>query len=32
MAETPTYVVLNQKPAAGDKVKPGTEVVLTVCR
>jgi serine/threonine-protein kinase len=32
MAETPTYVVLNQKPAAGEKVKPGAEVVLTVCR
>jgi serine/threonine-protein kinase len=32
MAETPTYVVLNQKPAAGEKVKPGSEVVLTVCR
>jgi serine/threonine-protein kinase len=32
MAETPTYVVLNQKPAAGQKVKPGTEVQLTVCR
>jgi serine/threonine-protein kinase len=32
MAETPTYVVLNQKPAAGEKVKPGGEVVLTVCR
>jgi eukaryotic-like serine/threonine-protein kinase len=32
MAETPTYVVLAQKPAAKDKVKPGTEVALTVCR
>jgi serine/threonine-protein kinase len=32
MAETPTYVVLNQKPTAGQKVKPGTEVQLTVCR
>ncbi len=32
MAETPTYVVLNQKPAAGEKVKPGTEVQLTACR
>jgi len=32
MAETPTYVVLNQKPAAGEKVKPGAEVQLTVCR
>jgi serine/threonine-protein kinase len=32
MAETPTYVVLNQKPAAGEKVKPGGDVQLTVCR
>ena len=32
MAETPTYVVLNQKPAPGDKVKPGAEVQLTACR
>ena len=32
MAETPTYVVLNQKPAAGEKLKPGAEVQLTVCR
>jgi len=32
MAETPTYVVLNQKPAAATKVKPGSEVQLTVCR
>jgi serine/threonine-protein kinase len=32
MAETATYVVLNQKPAAGEKVKPGSEVHLTVCR
>jgi serine/threonine-protein kinase len=32
MAETPTYVVLTQKPAAKEKVKPGTEVSLTVCR
>jgi len=32
MAETPTYVVLNQKPAVGEKVKPGSEVQLTVCR
>ena len=30
--ETPTYVVLNQKPPAGDKVKPGAEITLTVCR
>jgi serine/threonine-protein kinase len=32
MAETPTYVVLNQKPAAKEKAKPGSEVQLTVCR
>lgn len=32
LAETPTYVVLNQKPAAGEKVKPGGEVELTVCQ
>lgn len=32
MAETPTYVVLSQKPAAGQKVKPGGEVQLTACR
>jgi eukaryotic-like serine/threonine-protein kinase len=32
MAETPTYVVLNQKPPAGEKVKPGAEITLTVCR
>jgi eukaryotic-like serine/threonine-protein kinase len=32
MAETPTYVVLAQKPSAKEKVKPGTEVALTVCR
>lgn len=32
MAETPTYVVLNQKPAPHEKVKPGTEIQLTVCR
>ncbi len=32
LAETPTMVVLNQKPAAGEKVKPGSEVQLTVCR
>jgi eukaryotic-like serine/threonine-protein kinase len=32
LAETPTYVVLNQKPAPGQKVKPGSEVTLTVCR
>ncbi len=32
MAETPTNVVLSQKPAAGEKVKPGTEIQLTVCR
>jgi eukaryotic-like serine/threonine-protein kinase len=32
MGETPTYVVLNQKPAPAEKVKPGTEVQLTACR
>ncbi len=32
LAETPTYVVLNQKPVAGEKVKPGGDVVLTACR
>jgi len=32
LAETPTYVVLGQKPAAGEKVKPGSDVQLTVCR
>jgi serine/threonine-protein kinase len=31
MAETQTNVVLDQKPAAGQKVKPGSEVHLTVC-
>lgn len=30
--ETPTYVVLGQNPPAAKKVKPGTEVTLTVCR
>jgi serine/threonine-protein kinase len=29
MAETPTYVVLNQKPKPAEKVKPGTKVELT---
>jgi len=32
MAETPTYVVLGQKPAPGEKVKPGADVQLTACR
>jgi serine/threonine-protein kinase len=32
MAETPTYVVLNQKPAPGEKVKPGSDIQLTACR
>ncbi|HKQ71368.1 MAG TPA: PASTA domain-containing protein [Polyangiaceae bacterium] len=32
MAETPTYVVLAQKPPPGQKIKPGGEVVLTACR
>ena len=31
MAETFTNVVLTQSPAAGQKVKPGSEVQLTVC-
>jgi serine/threonine-protein kinase len=31
MAETDTNVVLGQNPAAGQKVKPGSEVKLTVC-
>jgi hypothetical protein len=31
MAETQTNVVLDEKPAAGQKVKPGSEVHLTVC-
>jgi beta-lactam-binding protein with PASTA domain len=31
MAETPTNVVLSQSPAVGQKVKPGSEVQLTVC-
>jgi len=30
MAETATYVVLNQKPVPGEKVKPGAEIELTV--
>src|SRR4051794_3398821 len=29
MAETPTFVVLNQKPKPAEKVKPGTKVELT---
>jgi serine/threonine-protein kinase len=32
LAETPTMVVLSQKPAAGEKQNAGGEVVLTVCR
>jgi beta-lactam-binding protein with PASTA domain len=32
LAETPCYVVLSQKPAPGEKVKPGSEVQLTACR
>ena len=32
LAETQTMVVLNQKPAAGQKVKPGSEVQLTINR
>jgi beta-lactam-binding protein with PASTA domain len=31
MAETLTNVILSQSPAAGQKVKPGSEVQLTVC-
>ena len=30
--ETPTYVVLSQKPAPTEKVKPATEVQLVACR
>jgi beta-lactam-binding protein with PASTA domain len=32
MAETPTYIVLSQKPAPGEKLKAGGEVTLTACR
>jgi hypothetical protein len=32
MAETPTFVVLNQKPKPAEKVKPGTKVELTANR
>jgi len=32
MAETPSYVVLSQKPAPAEKVKPGSEVQLTAVR
>lgn len=32
LPETPTYIVLSQKPAAGTKLKPGSEVVLGVNR
>lgn len=32
VGETPTYVVLNQKPAAGEKLKPDAEVQLTACQ
>lgn len=32
LAETATYVVLNQKPAANEKVKPGAEVEVVVNR
>lgn len=31
LPETPTNVVLSQKPAANDKVKPGADIHLTVC-
>ncbi len=32
LAETQCYVVLSQKPAAKEKLKPGSEVTLTACR
>ncbi len=32
LAETPTYVVLSQKPPPGEKVKPGSEVLFTACK
>jgi eukaryotic-like serine/threonine-protein kinase len=32
LAETATYVVLNQKPVANEKVKPGAEIELVVNR
>ena len=32
LAETATYVVLNQKPVANEKVKPGAEVEVVVNR
>jgi serine/threonine-protein kinase len=32
LPETPTYIVLSQKPAAGTQLKPGGEVVLGVNR
>ncbi len=32
MAETPTYVVLNQKPGAGEKVAPASKIELVVNR
>lgn len=32
IAETSTYVVLSQTPAAGEKIKPGTEVSLSANR
>ena len=32
LAETDTYVVLSQKPAAGQKLKPGSDVQMTVNR
>ena len=32
LGETPVYVVLNQKPTPGTKLKPGSEVILTVNR
>jgi serine/threonine-protein kinase len=32
LGETPINVVLNQTPAAGEKVKPGSTLTLTACR
>jgi beta-lactam-binding protein with PASTA domain len=32
MAETATYVVLSQKPAPGQKLKPGDKIEVTVNR
>ena len=32
LAETATFVVLNQKPPAGKKLKPGEKIEITVNR